>query len=129
MSESSQQMQELKIVDAQGRPRIVLSAKTAEPGITWLREDGQAAASLSISGSGHAALSLNAVAADQPNAVLEIDDKGTHVKFTRKGGASAYLFLNNEGVSGLVLLDKQGKRRFNVLVPEEGPVQVRQIDD
>ena len=116
-------------MDDQGRTRIVLSAKAAVPGISLLREDGQAAASLTVSNTGHAALNLHAVGSDHPAAVIEIDPKGTHVKFTHPSGATTYFFRNNEGVSGLVMQDTTGKRRINIMVPVEGPVQFQPLDE
>jgi hypothetical protein len=58
-----------------------------------------------------------------PTATLEVDDKGTHVIFTRAGGASGYLFLNNAGGSGLVLVDAQGVRRLEAVVAPDGTVR------
>jgi hypothetical protein len=46
--------------------------------------------------------------------VLEVDNKGAHVKFDHPGGASSYIFLNNAGESGVVLVDSNGVRRLDV---------------
>jgi hypothetical protein len=59
--------------------------------------------------------------------VLEVDDKGTHVLFDRPGGASSYLFLNNAGASGVVLVDSNGMRRFDVLVGSDNNVKMEQF--
>jgi hypothetical protein len=63
-----------------------------------------------------------------PSASLEVDDKGSHVKFDRSGGASSYLFLNNAGESGVVLLDLNGKRRLNLLVQADGEPVVQRFN-
>jgi hypothetical protein len=61
-------------------------------------------------------------------ATLAIDDKGTHVKFDRPGGASSYLFLNNIGESGVVFLDANGARKLDILVTAAGKTEVHRYD-
>jgi hypothetical protein len=62
-------------------------------------------------------------------ASLAVDPKGAHVKFDRPGGASSYLFLNDEGVSGVVLFDKSGKRRYELLLNADSSVTTRRFDN
>ena len=50
------------------------------------------------------------------------------MKFDRPGGASSYLFLNNAGTSGVVLIDGKGVRRASVLVGADGKVTVEGPD-
>ncbi|WP_323992108.1 hypothetical protein [Nguyenibacter sp. L1] len=64
-----------------------------------------------------------------PSAALAIDDKGAHVKFDRPGGASSYLFLNNAGGSGMVLIDAAGKRRIGMTVTPDGKTKVERLGD
>ncbi|MGA7631087.1 MAG: hypothetical protein WCB11_09990 [Terriglobales bacterium] len=56
-----------------------------------------------------------------------MDDKGTHVKFDRPGGASSYLFLNNAGESGVVFVDANGVRRLNVLVELDNDAKIERF--
>ena len=60
---------------------------------------------------------------------LEVDDKGSHVKFDRPGGASAYVFLNNSGQSGIAFLDATGNGRFSIQVHANGDVTMQHLDD
>jgi hypothetical protein len=55
-----------------------------------LREDGAVGLNLALDAVGRPAVTLSNPTASGPAASLEIDDKGTHVKFDRPGGASAY---------------------------------------
>jgi hypothetical protein len=116
--------QELQIVDPQGQPRIVLSAKTGAPSLDLLRADGETSARVALDPAGRPSVKLSNPDPKGPMAAIEIDDKGAHVKFDRPGGASSYLFLNNAGVSGLVLVDPQGVRRLNVVLGADGDVSI-----
>jgi hypothetical protein len=118
------QTEELQIVDSQGKARIRLLASGGTPLIELLSDDGDEAASLKLDGDGRPSFSLTNVAPDGPTAMLEIDDKGAHIKFDREGGASTYLFLNNAGGSGVVFYDAEGERRLSLVVAPDGKVSV-----
>jgi hypothetical protein len=119
---------EVRIIDAEGRPRIILSAKDGVPVIELLGADGRIALTAKTDARGHSAVMLANPVASGPTAALEVDDKGAHVKFDRGGGASAYLFLNNEGVSGTVLIDAAGRRRLQANVAADGTPAIQLMD-
>jgi hypothetical protein len=121
--------QEVRIVDAQGATRILLSAKEGVPTIVLLRADGKNGASVSLDDKGHPALRLVNPSPDGPIAAVEIDEKGAHVKFDGPRSASSYLFLNNEGGSGVILIDKAGKRRVQALVAADGSSEIERLDE
>jgi hypothetical protein len=118
---------ELRIVDASGTPRIVLTAESGQPAFRVLGEDGTAMVSIALDSGGRASLKLINRDAKLPTASIEIDDKEAHVKFDKPGGASSYLFLNNAGESGVVLIDKSGARRLDILLPANGDAVVRRF--
>ncbi len=120
---------DIRIVDEQGNPRILLSARDGTPSIRLLRDDGTAGMSLALDAAGRPAVTLVNPLGLGPTAALEIDDKGAHVKLDRPGGASAYLFLNDAGASGLVLIDAAGKRRLNAIVAADGAVTIERLND
>jgi hypothetical protein len=64
----------------------------------------------------------------QPSAALEVDDKGVHVRFDRPAGGASYVFLNNEGASGVVLIDTNGVRRLEAVLAPNGEPIVRRFD-
>jgi hypothetical protein len=116
--------QEIQIVDNEGRPRLSLSAKQGSPVIELLHADGTAKILVTLDEAGRPSVRLGNPDAAGPTAVLEIDDKGAHVKFDRPGGGSSYLFLNNAGGSGVVLVDTKGARRLDALVAPDGTARI-----
>ena len=120
-------VRELRIVDASGRPRIVLTAETGQPTFRILGEAGTAIVSIALDSSGHPSIKLSNPDANLPSASIEIDAKGAHVKFDKSGGASSYVFLNNAGESGVVLIDKFGARRLDILLPTIGDAVVQRF--
>ena len=118
---------EIKIVDSQGHPRIIMSARSGNPVIQLLETNGAIGMEVLLDSTGRPAVKLANPDSKGPTAVLEVDDKGTHVLFDRPGGASSYLFLNNAGASGVVLVDSNGMRRFDVLVGSDNNVKMEQF--
>lgn len=121
--------EEIRVVDAQGHPRIVLSAKDGKATIVLMDGSGNAGATLALDAANHPSVTLINPHTGWPSAALEIDDKGAHVKFDRPGGASSYLFLNNAGGSGTVLVDASGKRRLDVTVSADGESKIERYGD
>ena len=116
--------QEIRIVDGSGATRMVLSAKGAAPVIEMRQDDGKVTATISLDAAGRPAVRLGNPDPAGPTAALEVDDKGAHVRFDRPGGAASYLFLNNAGVSGVVLIDPNGTRRLSATVGADGDAQI-----
>lgn len=121
--------QEIQIVDAKGHPTMVLSGKSGMPIIEILRQDGQRALTLSLDDAGRPSVKLVNPDATAPTAALEIDDKGAHVKFDRPGGTSSYLFLNNAGGSGVVLIGPNGARSVDILAAPDGTTTIKRYDE
>jgi len=118
------QAEELEIVDLAGNTRIRLSASDETPSIDLLTAGGSSSASLRLNGDGRPSLLFNNLTPDGPTAILEIDDKGAHIKFNRETGASTYLFLNNAGGSGVVIYDAEGQRRLSIVVAPDGKISI-----
>jgi hypothetical protein len=118
---------ELKLVDSEGHVRILLTTDRDQPVVRMFRGDGKPAMVLALDGNGNPSVQLH-----NPNggasAILEIDDKGTHLKMDHPGGASIYLFLNDAGVSGLVLEDQNGKKRYEILKEVNTEASVTRLD-
>lgn len=115
----------LKIVDDEGRPRLVLSARSGTPVLQLLQADGGVGADVSLTD--YPMVRLSNPDPVGPTATLEVDLKGAHVRFDRPGGASSYLFLNNAGVSGVVLIDINGVRRLHATVGADGAPRVERF--
>jgi hypothetical protein len=121
---------QITLVDKTGRPTLRLSGLSAAPRVELLGQSGEVALTIALDGAGHPAIILNNPDGGS-TASLAVDPKGAHVKFDRPGGASSYLFVNDEGVSGVVLLDRTGQRRYEVLVNADGSItnQTSQAND
>ncbi len=119
--------QEIEIVDGQGHARLTLSAKSGVPLLKFLQPNGTASIEVMLDAGGLPSVKLENPAPKGPTATLEIDDKGAHLKLDRPGGASGYLFLNNAGGSGIVLLDAKGERRLDALVSPDGAAEVQRF--
>ncbi len=118
---------EVRIVDEQGHPRLLLSAKDGTPKIQLFRSDGRLGSAVSLDGEGRPSIKLENINANGPTAVLGIDGKGAHVKFDRSGGASSYLFLSDAGASGIVLIDSRGVRWLNAVIDPDGAASIERF--
>ena len=119
--------QEITIVDSVGHPRLLLSAKSGSPTIKMLATNGQSSFEVALDSAGRPAMKLGNPDAAGPTATLEVVETGTHVKFVRPGGGTSYLFLNNAGGSGVVLIDTNGVRRIVMLVTADGTVKIERF--
>ena len=112
---------QIELSDEQGRVRIRLTAASRMPQIEVLDVNGNSGLTLVMDDAALSSVTLNNPKSG-PHVSLAVDAKGGHVKFDGPDGASSYLFLNNEGTSGLVLIDGTGTRRYSVLVGADGKV-------
>jgi hypothetical protein len=119
---------ELRIVDPAGNVRLVLASAAEGPSVRLLSSDGVARAALALGSSDQPSLKLLSPDPSQPSAALEVDDKGVHVRFDRPAGGASYVFLNNEGASGVVLIDTNGVRRLEAVLAPNGEPIVRRFD-
>jgi hypothetical protein len=119
--------QEITIVDGDGHPRLLLSAKSGSPTIKMLQTNGQSSFEVALDSAGRPAMKLSNPDAAGPTATLEVVETGTHVKFIRPTGGTSYLFLNNAGGSGVVLIDTNGVRRIVMLVTADGTVKIERF--
>ena len=117
-------LRELEIVDEHDLPRIRLSVEQGVASIQLLNSQGNVATRIEMDELGFSKIQLTSAPEPLINVKLELDPKGSHIKFDHQNGASNYLFLNNQGVSGLVMLDAQQQRKFAVTVDEQGGVKV-----
>lgn len=97
MSKKIIKAEELHITDAEGNSRLIIFIENGFPSIKLQNPNPEF-----------------------PSAVLELDSKGTHIKFTHPKGNSSYFFLNNEGSSGLVMINEKGERSYENIVNDKG---------
>ncbi|MGO8994004.1 MAG: hypothetical protein ACLQVI_11795 [Polyangiaceae bacterium] len=65
---------------------------------------------------------LSAADPSKPTAVVEVDDKGTHVLFASPTKEESYLFQKDDGTSGVVLGNKDGRHRGEMKLSADGSV-------
>ncbi len=121
-------IQELTLVDEDGQPKMRLFIRSGSPILQMMRPNGEVAMTFAVDATGHPTIALTNPESGS-SASLAVDKKGAHVKFDRPGGASSYLFLNNEGGSGIVLLDNAGKRKYELLLNADGSVSTGRVDN
>ncbi len=126
MSEIQQKLKlrELEIVDEHDQPRIRLSVTDGVASFQLLNSQGGVVTRIELDEAGFSKIQLTSTPKPLINVKLELDPKGSHIKFDHQNGASNYLFLNNQGTSGLVMLDAQQQRKFAVTVDEHGEVKI-----
>jgi hypothetical protein len=120
---------EVRLVDAAGNTRLLLTTRSGTPSLQFLSGNGTVGMTADLDQEGRGAFRIQNPEAQGPVASIEVDAKGTHVKFDKPNGASCYLFLNNAGESGAVFIDAAGKRRVNVLVDPTGGSRIERLDD
>ncbi|RZG47463.1 hypothetical protein [Acinetobacter wuhouensis] len=119
-------LRELEIVDEHDQPRIRLSVEQGVASIQLLSLLGEVGARIELDQAGFSKIQLASITEPLLNVKLEMDPKGSHIKFDHQNGASNYLFLNNQGASGLVMLDAQQQRKFAATVSEQGVLKIDQ---
>ena len=103
------------------------ASKSGIPKIEMLQMNGQSCFEVALDSAGRPAIKLSNPDAAGPAATVEVVETGAHVKFVRPAGGTSYLFLNNAGGSGVVLIDTNGVRRIVMLVTADGTVKIERF--
>ena len=92
--------------------------------------DGRGHASLQseVNAEGWPRVFLSSSDPAKPTAVLEVDDKGTHVLFDSPGKEQAYLFQKDDGTAGVILGNAAGRHRGEMRLSADGNVDVTLFD-
>lgn len=117
-------LRELAIVDENDQTRIQLTVKSNVPSIEFLNERGEVSIQVTLGEEGYPSIQLLPVSGQLINIKLEMDSKGAHLKFDHEQGSSCYVFLNNGGTSGMVMLDAEKQRRFTASVTAQGDLHL-----
>ncbi|MBJ9985602.1 hypothetical protein IAE19_09125 [Acinetobacter sp. S40] len=117
-------LRELAIVDENDQTRIQLTVKSNVPSIEFLNERGEVSIQIILGEEGYPSIQLLPISDQLLNVKLEMDSKGAHLKFDHEQGSSCYVFLNNVGTSGMVMLDAKKQRRFTASVTAQGDLHL-----
>lgn len=118
---------ELRLVD-EGRLRGALAMRDGGPSLTLFDGAGHPSLQAAVDTNGWPRMSLSSSAASKPSAILEVDDKGTHVLFDAPGREQTYLFQKDDGTAGVVLGNAAGRHRGEMMLSPDGTVGVTLFD-
>ena len=111
---------EFQLLDANGQPQARLGATANGVALTMGSSGSGPQLWLGVDAGGDAALQLFDRDTGAKRVEISLDAKGTHVFLAGEGGQQSYLFLKNDGPTGVVLTDQAGKRRAQVMVDAAG---------
>jgi len=107
------------------RTRASLAMEGGGPALTLFDEAGHVKLRTALDAKGLPSVSLYAGDdASKPAAVVEVDDKGTHILLRGSGGHEAYLFQKTDGTSGVVLAGDNGAHRGELKLDPNGSIDV-----
>ncbi|HEY0946451.1 MAG TPA: hypothetical protein VGD81_14335 [Opitutaceae bacterium] len=120
MSPSEVAASSYSLTDAQGQERAKLCLVDQAPTLFFYDTHHHPRLQLGLTGDGLPRIFLHGLPAAVPTVKLECDALGSHVLLSGGGRAQSYLFLKNEGGSGLVLFGADGQRQIEVLLAADG---------
>lgn len=107
------------------RTRASLAMEGGGPALALFDETGHVKLRTSLDAKGLPSVSLYAPGdAQQPAAVVEVDDKGTHILLRGAGKQEAYLFQKTDGTSGVVLASDNGTHRGELKLGPDGSIDL-----
>lgn len=108
------------LTDAEGKERAKLCLVDQAPTLFFYDTHHHPRLQLGLNGDGLPQIFLHGLPAAVPTVKLECDALGSHVLLSGGGRAQSYLFLKNEGGSGLVFFGPDGQRQIEVLLTADG---------
>ena len=78
---------EVRLVDAAGNTRLLLTTRSGTPSLQFLSGNGTVGMTADLDQEGRGAFRIQNPEAQCPGASIEVDAKGTHVKFDKPNGA------------------------------------------
>lgn len=127
MKESSKKIitaNEFQLVDSAGKVRASLSATDEGVSLTMTGSQEKAHLKLMVDEAGMSFLKLYDASSTDPRVDISVDDKGTHLFLAGEGKQQSYLFLKKGGASGVVLIDREGQRRAQLMLSADGKPEV-----
>lgn len=111
---------EFQLVDASGRLRASLTASADGVSLSMAGTEGKTHIKLMVDSAGLSFLKLFDSSSEEAKVDISLDDKGTHLFLAGDGKQQSYLFLKKGGASGVVLVDREGTRRAQLLLNADG---------
>jgi hypothetical protein len=112
-----------------GRVRASLAVRDGGgPSLSLFDDRGNASLRSELDDKGQPRVFLSSSDPTKPTAVVEVDEKGTHVLFDSPGKEQTYIFQKDDGTSGLVLGNAAGRHRGEMKLSPDGSVGVTLFD-
>lgn len=111
---------EFQLVDAEGRVRGIFSAGESGVEFSMMDKNNKTNLKMMIDNEGLSFLKMFDAESETEKIDISVDSKGTHLFLAGEGKQQSYLFLKKDGASGVVLVDKAGSRKAQVLLSPEG---------
>jgi hypothetical protein len=118
---------EFRLVHA-GQTRASLAMRDGGPSLSLFDDHGNASLRSELDAKGQPRVFLSSSDPSKPTAVMEVDEKGTHILFDSPGKDQTYLFQKDDGTSGVVLGNAAGHHRGEMKLSPDGSVGVTLFD-
>ena len=113
----------------EGRTRASLSVRDGGgPSLALFDDRGNASLRSELDAKGQPRVFLSSSDPTKPTAVVEVDEKGTHILFDAPGKEQTYLFQKDDGTAGIVLGNAGGRHRGEIKLSPDGRVGVTLFD-
>lgn len=113
----------------EGRTRASLAIRDGGgPSLSLFDDRGNASLRSELDAKGQPRVFLSSSDPTKPTAVVEVDDKGTHILFDSPGKEQTYLFQKDDGTAGVVLGNAAGRHRGQMMLSPDGHVGVTLFD-
>ena len=112
----------------QGTLRGSLAMRDGGPSLALFESSGHPSLKAELDSRGWPRVLLSSGERSKPTAVLEVDDKGTHVLFDSPEKGQSYLFQKDDGTAGVVLGHAAGRHRSEMKLSPDRTVDVTLFD-
>lgn len=115
---------EFQLVDSKGNVKAVFAANESGVELSMMDSNGKKNLKMMVDNSGLSFLKMFDQDSDKEKIDISVDSQGAHLYLTGEDKQQSYLFLKKNGASGVVLIDKEGQRRAQVLISPEGNADI-----
>ena len=124
MTSKTVEASEFKLVDSNGTERAFLIANSDEVVLQMMSLAGDEKLSVKVKNNGLSSISMLDHIDGSERVSISANDKGLHCQLLGEGQQATYLFLKNDGASGLVIIDKDGNRKSQTIIDADGQIQI-----
>lgn len=113
----------------EGKTRASLGVRDGGGPSLYLVDDrGNTSLRAELDAKGQPRVFLSSSDPTKPTAVVEVDEKGTHILFDAPGKDQTYLFQKDDGTAGVVFGNNAGRHRGEMKLSPDGRIGVTLLD-